>query len=172
MMRLRSSKIGFLGIFTTIGLMLSYIESLFMIPIRVPGIKIGLSNLITVVILYLMGPLEAFFVLIARVILSGILFGNASSVIYSIAGALISFCFMILLKKTNVFSEVGVSVIGGVSHNIAQLFMAIILTGSVKVLYYAPALAIFGCIAGIIIGFISIVIIRRLKKLDFSNHDL
>lgn len=166
MMRLRGSKIGYLGIFTAIGLMLGYIESLFMIPIRIPGIRIGFSNLITIVALYLLGPIEAFLVLIARVILSGILFGNGSSVIYSIAGAIFSFIFMYVGKKLNVFSEVGVSVIGGVCHNMAQLLVASILTGSMKVLYYGPVLTIFGCIAGIIIGFISIVIIRRMKMIN------
>lgn len=166
MMRLRSSKIASLGVLTAVGLLISYVESLFIIPIKVPGVRIGLSNLITIIVMYIFGPIEAFMVLITRVLLSGILFGNGLSLAYSISGAIFSYLLMVGFKRIKAFSIVGISVIGGVAHNIAQLIVAAFIMGNINVLYYLPVLLIFGCIAGFIIGMLSDVIFKRLNRVN------
>lgn len=160
-----SRKITILGLLTALGILLGYIESLFIIPIRVPGIRLGISNIITVFCLYLFGPYEAFSVLISRVLLSGLMFGNGISILYSISGAIISLIVMSLAKRYLNFSVVGISVLGGVFHNIAQLVVATILVQNYSVLVYAPFLVMVGVIAGVIIGIISDLLIKRLGHL-------
>ena len=107
---MRKTKTAFLGVMTALALIFSYVESLVPIPIPVPGIKLGLANLMVVVLLFTVGTKEAFWMNLARILLSGFLFGNFSSILYSIAGALVSFGVMLLLKRTGRFSIIGVSI--------------------------------------------------------------
>ena len=125
MIELRT-KISYFGIFTALALIFSYVETLIPVHVGIPGVKLGLANLIIVITLYKMGTKEAYILSVVRVILSGFIFGNMFSILYSMAGGLLSLGMMSLLKKTDKFSIFGVSMAGGVFHNIGQLFMAAI----------------------------------------------
>lgn len=164
-MQLRSKHVAFLGLMVALGLLFGYVESMFVIPIRVPGIRIGFSNIITVVTLYLMGPVSSFIVSITRVILSGVLFGNGISIIYALTGATVSYAGMFAVYKINRFSAVGVSVVGGVLHNVGQIIVAMIITESVNVIYYIPVLIVVGTLAGCVVGVVSDILIKRLAQL-------
>jgi heptaprenyl diphosphate synthase len=123
-------------------------------------------------ILYLMGIPAAFLISGVRIVLTGFLFGNAFSIVYSLAGALLSLTVMILMKKTGVFSMVGISMAGGISHNIGQIIVAIFLVENLNLLYYLPVLLIAGAATGFVIGLLSREILRRIPGsivADFSR---
>ncbi len=151
------------AVFTAVGIILGYMESLIVIPVRVPGIRIGFANIVTVMTLYLCGPYVASAVMLARVCLSALLFGSPVSLSYSLAGAVSALSFMMLFKKLG-FSVYGVSVIGAVIHNIAQIAVAGLLVGNGYVLYYIFALIPVGVVSGMIVGIISNILISRLKR--------
>lgn len=163
MMQSRVNRITILGVLCAIAILLGYIESFIVIPIKVPGIKLGLSNIVTVFALFILGPLEAFIVLAIRIILAGFLFGSGISILYSACGGLFSILVMILFKRVKLFSVIGISVIGAVFHNIGQVMAAMFIIKMHQILYYLPVLIIAGCICGMIIGFLSSVLIRRLS---------
>ena len=121
---MKTRKIAYLGVFLALALILSYVESLIPFYFGIPGVKLGLTNLIVVVMLYCTGTKEAFGVSVARILLAGFLFGNLFSILYSLAGGVLSFIVMCLLKKTGRFHVISVSVTGGISHNIGQLIAA------------------------------------------------
>ena len=112
-------------------MLLSYVESFF--SLGIPGLKVGLPNIFIVCILYLFGPLEAGTVSAVRCVLTALLFGSMMSLWYSLAGAALSLTVMTVMKKTDKFSTVGVSVAGGISHNAAQIFVAIAVTGTEQI---------------------------------------
>ncbi len=158
-------RVAYIGVFTALALIFSYIETMIPIPIAIPGIKIGLANLIIVLALYKLKIGEAIILSVVRVLLVGTLFGSMFSVIYSLAGALLSLLIMYLLKKTETFSVVGVSMAGGVFHNVGQLIVAGIVLESTSVIYYFPFLLLSGVVAGIVIGIVSNEVIKRLQKI-------
>ena len=166
MIKLRT-KISYFGIFTALALIFSYVETLIPVHVGIPGVKLGLANLIIVITLYKMGTKEAYILSVVRVILSGFIFGNMFSILYSMAGGLLSLGMMSLLKKTDKFSIFGVSMAGGVFHNIGQLFMAAIVLESLSITYYLPVLLISGVLTGFFIGFLANEMLRRLIKLQF-----
>lgn len=155
-------KAAYFGIFTALAMILSYIESLFPFFWGVPGVKLGLANSMSLSILYLMGIPAAFLISTIRIVLTGFLFGNAFSIVYSLAGAVLSMAVMILMKKCRIFSMVGVSMSGGISHNIGQIIVAILLVENLNLLYYLPVLLISGAVTGLVIGIISREVIRRI----------
>lgn len=157
-------KICYVAMFVCIGILAGYLESFIVLPVSVPGIKIGLSNIVTIIALYLLGPLYAFFICVCRVLLSSILFGSGISSLYSITGALISFIGMFLLFRCDKISVYGVSIAGGALHNASQLAVALIIVKVPYLYYYFPILIISGILAGFLIGFLSKMIIDRLKK--------
>ena len=158
-----ANKLTQCAMLTALALIFSYIEFLVPISIGLPGIKLGIANIVIVVAIYKLGGTYGFVINIARILLSALLFGNMFSAIYALCGGLVSLAIMLLLKKTNLFSVVGVSMAGGVFHNVGQILMAIILVGSGKVLYYFPVLLLAGMATGIINGFIDTLILRALK---------
>ena len=139
-------KTAYLGIFSAIEIIFCYIESLF--PLGIPGVKLGLANLVIVFLLYLYGVKEAVAVSFVRILVIGFLFGNLFSILFSLAGAVVSLGLMVILKKTKWFSVVGVSVAGGVSHNIAQIIVASFVVGNLNLFWYLPVLLVSGVIAG------------------------
>ena len=153
------------ALFTALGLILGYIETFIVLPIRVPGIRIGLSNIITVITLFLFGPYVTAAVLFSRVILSALLFGSGMSFIYGICGAVTAFGVMIIFKRFG-FSVCGVSVAGAVMHNIAQIVVAFFFVGNGYVFTYIFALVPAGICAGLIVGALANLIIARLKRID------
>ena len=125
----------------------------------------GLANLINLIALYKMNARQAFLLSVTRIVLAGFLFGNLFSILYSLAGGMLSLIVMILLKKQNGFSVMGVSVAGGVFHNVGQLVIAMLVTESLNLFYYVPVLMISGLITGIFIGIIANEMLKRLRRL-------
>lgn len=164
----RTRKISYLGFFLSIALICSYIESLIPFSIGIPGIKLGLTNIVVVMMMYVVGDKEALLVSILRMILVGFMFGNAFSIVYSLSGGLLSFLIMFLLKKTNRLHYITVSIYGGVFHNIGQIIMASLIVENYKVTYYIPVLIVAGVITGTIIGIVSSEVIYRMQKMKFE----
>lgn len=159
-------KVAYFGVLTALALIFSYIETLIPIHFGIPGVKLGFANLIIVIALYKMGIKEAYTLSIVRVILAGFIFGNLFSILYSLAGGLLSLTMMAVLKKTEKYSVFGVSMAGGVFHNIGQLIMAAIVLESFSIAYYFPILLVSGVLTGLLIGLVSNEMLKRLKKLQ------
>ena len=147
-----------------VAMILSFVESQIPAFLAVPGVKVGLANLAVIFALFVFGVLEAFAVSLVRVFLLSLLFGNAVGWIYSVAGALLSLLVMLALRATGKFSVLGISVAGGVSHNIGQILAAMVVLRSEGVLYYLPPLLLSGTVAGAVIGIASALLIDRLGK--------
>ena len=138
-----------------LAMIFSYVEALIPISFGVPGIKLGLANLVVLSGLYRMKPTEVLSVSVARILLIGFLFGNGMSIIYSLSGGLLSFLVMFLLRKAGGFSVVGVSIAGGASHNIGQILVAAAVLKSSGVFYYLPVLIIAGIVTGALMGILT-----------------
>lgn len=149
------NKIAYMGLFLSFALILSYVESLVPFYFGVPGVKLGLANLAVLLALYRYGWKEALALNLARVFLSGFLFGNLFMVMYSLAGAAGSFLVMCLLKRAKGFSIIGVSMAGGVCHNIGQILVAYFVTRTVGVAFYLPVLLAAGLVTGLLIGLLA-----------------
>lgn len=150
-MRKKTVTLGFL---LALSLILSYIESLLPLAVGIPGIKLGLPNLVVVILLYLYGGREALAVNLLRIVLSGFLFGNLSAILYALSGAICSFVVMFLMRKTERFSMMGVSIGGGVCHNIGQVLTAVLVVETFAPAFYLPFLLIAGAVTGALIGIV------------------
>jgi heptaprenyl diphosphate synthase len=165
-MRNETRRIALLGVLTSVALVLSYLEVMLPpISTAVPGIKMGLPNIIIIFLLYKFGLKEAVTVSLIRVFIVALLFGNVMTLAYSVAGAVLSLGLMTLFKKLDFFSQVGVSIIGGISHNLGQILVAIFLFDTIQIGYYMIVLSITGTIAGVVIGIISSILVKKLEKL-------
>ena len=162
---MKTKKVAFLGMCIALSMILSFVESQIPPLMAVPGVKVGLPNIVMVFMLYKIGAKETAIVSILRVILVGILFGTPLSMIYSLVGAALSLIGMILLKKTNLFAPITVSVAGGILHNIGQIATACIVMETAQIAYYLPVLLISGTVAGILIGLTAAMILKRLEKM-------
>jgi heptaprenyl diphosphate synthase len=160
----RGRSSAYFGMLLALSLIFSYLETLIPISFGIPGIKLGLANVVTVIILYYWGVREALVLAVLRNVLSGFLFGNLFAIFYSIAGSLASVFVMNLLKKRKIFSVTGVSIAGGVFHNIGQLIVAMLVVESFSISYYVPVLLIAGVLTGALIGVITQNLQRYLKK--------
>lgn len=165
----RRTKAAYLGVFTALALIFSYIETLIPFQIGIPGVKLGLANLIIVIALYKMRVRDALALSVVRILLAGFLFANLFSIIYSLAGGVLSLAVMAFLKKRGTFSVIGVSVAGGVFHNIGQLLVAMFVVETFSVAYYVPVLLVAGVITGCLIGIVSNKMLKRLSGLEFSG---
>ena len=168
-----------LGLFLALALILSYVESLIPFSFGIPGIKLGLPNLIVLLLLYEMpvdgqekgknlyltkGAREALLVNGLRIILSGFLFSNLYAILYALAGAVFSFIAMLMGKRIGSFSMMGVSILGGVFHNIGQILVAMLVVETFAVVYYAPFLIVAGTVTGALLGFVGIQILPYLRR--------
>lgn len=160
------TRVAYFGVFTALALIFSYVETLIPIQFGIPGVKLGLANLVIVIALYKMSVKEAYVLSVVRVVLAGFIFGNLFSIIYSLSGGLLSLTVMALLKKTDKFSLIGVSIAGGVFHNVGQLIMAALVLESLSIGYYFPVLLLSGIITGTLIGIVSGEMLKRLNKLQ------
>lgn len=161
---MKSKKVSTYGLLVALAFILSYIEALFPASVPIPGIKLGLANLVVLAALYTMGVKEAFVLSIIRIILAGFTFGNLSTMLFSLAGGILSWLVMSLLKYFRSFSQVGVSIAGGVTHNMGQIIVAIFVTENINIIYYFPFLMLSGLISGTVIGIVGAMIIKRIKK--------
>lgn len=162
------NRVAYFGVFTALALMFSYIETMIPIQFGVPGIKLGFANIMIVIMLYKSSAKEALLLSIVRIMLSGFLFGNLSSILYSIAGGVLSLGIMTLLKKQGGFSVIGVSVAGGVSHNAGQLIVAMLVVETYQVGYYFPVLLVAGVLTGLGIGVASQEVLKRIRNIRFE----
>lgn len=162
---MNTKKLTFLSVCVALAMILSYIESLVPPFVAVPGVKIGLANSVSLFILYAYGAREAACVSVIRVTLSSILFGSAVGFIYSISGAALSLIGMIILKRIPIFTMLTVSVSGAVLHNAAQIICACLIMENAAIAYYLPVLIISGTVAGVAIGIISALLLKRLKRI-------
>lgn len=183
-----TKKIAQLGLFLTLALILAYVESLIPFSFGIPGIKLGLPNLIVVILLCggstwrsnrypndavanatsRNGAKEAILVNILRIVLSGFLFSNLYTILYALAGALLSFIAMLIGRRMRCFSVVGISVLGGVFHNIGQILVAMFVVETVYVGYYVPVLIVAGTVTGAVLGIAAMELIPYVTR--FSRY--
>lgn len=159
-MRYPTSKLALSGVLTALAAIFSYVEAMIPFAVGVPGIKLGLANVVIVFALYRIGPGFAFLVSVARIMVVSSLFGSLAIAMYSLAGGLLSLGVMTLLLRTKLFSVIGVSMAGGVFHNIGQLIIAATVVETFQMLYYFPVLLIAGMVTGIVIG----IIVKRVSR--------
>lgn len=160
---MKTKKIAMYALLVALAMIFSYIESLFPVFVAVPGVKLGLANIVVLFAVYTMDVRSAAAISAVRVLLAGFMFGNPFSIIYSGAGALLSLVVIVLLYKSGRFGTIGVSVAGGVAHNAGQIIVACLVTETAQIAYYFPVLCISGTLAGICIGLISGLVIEKLK---------
>ena len=161
-----AKKMTMTALLAALALIFSYIEVLIPFSPGIPGIKLGIANLVIIISLYYLGSKYAFSVNLVRILIAGLLFNGLFGALYSLAGALLSFTVMALLRKTGIFSITGVSIAGGVSHNMGQLLVAAFLIDSLKIFAYFPVLIFSGIISGAVIGIISYLILKRLPAVN------
>ena len=156
------NKIAYWGVFLALALVCSYVESLIPISFGIPGVKLGLTNIVVILMLYTIGAKDAILISVLRIILAGFMFGNAFSIIYSLAGGILSFVVMLLLKNTGKLKILSISTAGGISHNVGQLIVAALVVENYNILFYVPVLIIAGIITGFLIGLLAGEIVLRL----------
>lgn len=155
------NRAAYFGVFTALALIFSYVETFIPIPFGIPGVKLGLANLMIVIMLYKGTAKEACLLSVVRILLSGFLFGSLFSILYSLAGGMFSLAVMIGLKRRKKYSVIGVSIAGGVFHNIGQLIVAMAVVETLSVGYYVPVLLVAGCVTGALIGIVSEAVLKR-----------
>lgn len=165
----RSRRVAYLGLMISLAMIFSYVESLIPLPIPIPGIKIGLANLVVLYVLEEIGTKEAFTVSVLRILLLAFLFTNTAALLYSLAGGIVSFFIMAILKNSKSASVYFTSIMGAVFHNLAQLLVAGVVLHSMAVIGYLPALLVSGMITG---AFISVVFVRIRKYLGVLKKTL
>lgn len=161
-----TKNIAKMGIMVAVAFVLSYVESMLPLNFGIPGIKAGFSNIVVIFSLFTFNSVTTFGIAVVRIILCGLTFGSLSSMLYSLAGGILSFLVMLLLKKTKKFSIYGISVAGGVFHNVGQILVAMAVLKTNLLLYYLPFLLLAGVIAGIIVGIIGGILVKRLRYTD------
>lgn len=159
-----TKKLCALSAAVALAMILSFVESQIPPIVPIPAVKIGLANVVTVFLLYAFTWKEAGIVSLIRIGLSSMLFGSPISMLYSLSGAVLSFLFMLLFKRLNLFSAIGVSIAGGVFHNVGQIICAAFILGTSTIVVYLPVLLISGVIGGIAVGSLGGLLILKIKK--------
>ena len=161
----KTKRLVLLAMMTAVAMILSYVESL-LPSVGIPGVKMGLANIAVIFALFRFGWKEAAALSLVRVVLVSLLFGSVGAMLYSLAGAVLSLAVMALLRRTDRFSTVGVSVAGGVAHNAGQILMAMLILQTKQLLGYLPVLAVAGIGGGILTGLAAALLIRRIPKFE------
>lgn len=167
--RTKIKRLCVLALMIALAFTLSYLETLVPINFGVPGIKLGLANIVVLTALYIMNPKDAAIIAVVRIILSGLLFSGAFSMIFSLVGGLLSFAVMLIMKKSEKLSLIGVSALGGTVHNLGQITVAALVMQTYRIIWYFPILMISGLATGIINGIICSLIIPAIKKHNANN---
>lgn len=162
---IRTKRLALSAILAALAMILSYIEALIPMPVPIPGIKLGLANLIVIVAIYKLGFKYAFIINCIRIFTAGLLFTGVFGVMYSLAGGILSILIMYGLYRTGLFSMVGISMAGGVAHNLGQLVMACFIMSNLALMSYFPILLFAGMISGILIGIVAYLVINKLPHL-------
>ena len=159
-----TKKITLSALMVALAMILSYLEAMIPFSFGIPGIKLGLANLVVLTALYLFGPAQALLISVVRIFLISITFGSMAALVYSLGGGILSFVVMLILSRIKGFSVIGVSVAGGVSHNIGQLIAAALVVENLNLLFYFPVLLAAGVITGLLIGIAVKAILPALQK--------
>lgn len=157
-----AKKIALYGLLIALAFIFSYVEAMIPVPVPVPGVKLGLANLVNVVGLYTVGVPGTVAVALLRIVMVGFTFSNPGSMMYALTGGVFSLAAMILAKRCNWFEKTGVSILGGIFHNIGQLTMAAWITGTGGVFSYLPFLLVAGVVTGAVIGLLGGLIVERI----------
>ena len=160
----KAKSAALFGVMVALAFTFSYLESLIPFDFGIPGVKLGLANLVVVVALYIMKPQQALAISFVRILLVSLTFGNVYSLAYSLCGGMLSFAVMLAFKKSKL-SVIGVSMLGGICHNIGQIIMAAIVMQTARIVYYLPVLLVAGLITGMLLGIISKTVINRFEKI-------
>ncbi len=160
---LSASFVARVGLLASLALIFSYVEAIIPYNPGIPGIKLGIANVVTVIALYKFGVKDAVAVSVIRIVIAGLLFNGLFGMLYSLSGAALSLIGMTALKKTGLFSVTGVSMAAGVLHNLGQLLMAAALIEDLRIFFYFPVLLFSGIAAGILVGIISTLVLRALR---------
>lgn len=159
-----ASQVALAAMMAALALIFSYIEAILPIQTGIPGIKLGIANLAILTSLYILGFPYTLVINVIRILVAGLLFNGFFGAAYSLAGGLLSLFVMALLKKTGLFSTIGISMAGGVTHNLGQLLVAALLVSNMKLFFYFPVLLFSGLISGVLIGIVTHLILRRLPE--------
>ncbi|MCM1178771.1 MAG: Gx transporter family protein [Clostridium sp.] len=162
---MHTGKVTELGLLLAFSLVLSYIETLLPVFVAVPGVKIGLANVVTLLLLYREKKAVVFFFMLLRVFLTGFLFSGVSGIIYGLAGGMFSMFVMCIFQKCKCFSVFGVSIAGGISHNAGQILVAALMMENVRIFYYFIVLLFSGAVSGLLVGYLSYLIFRQMNKI-------
>lgn len=162
---MKTKKIAYLGLLIALAFVFSYIEFLIPVNLGIPGAKLGLANLVIIVALYTINEKDAFVLSMIRIVLVGFTFANLASMLYSLAGGILSFFTMVLAKRSKKLSLTGVSVIGGIFHNVGQIIIAICVVKTASLIYYLPVLMVAGITAGVAIGILGSMVTKRIRKM-------
>lgn len=165
----RTRRIAVSAMFAALALIFSYIEAILPMSTGIPGVKLGIANLVVILALYNMNFRYAMGINVIRILVAGLLFNGLFGALYSLAGGVVSLTVMWLLKRTGLFSMAGVSMAGGVAHNMGQLLVASALVSNLKMFVYLPVLMFSGIAAGILIGITASVVNERVPKDVFAK---
>ena len=160
---MKSSKIAQMGLMIALAFVLSYLESLLPIQIGIPGAKLGLANIVVLIAIVQFGEKEALFLTVARAVLSGLTFGSLYSMAYSLSGGVLSTILMSFMHKVKKFSIIGISVVGGVTHNMGQLVIAMLVLKSLDLKYYSGFLILCGILTGVLTGLVCKSVLQNIR---------
>ena len=158
-------RVSYLGMFLALALVFSYMENLIPFFFGVPGMKLGLTNAVILLVLYTLGTRDAYIISVLRVLLAGFLFGNAFSIIYSLAGGLLSLTVMCILKRTGKLHLITISVCGGIFHNLGQIMVAVLVVENLYLFGYFPFLFLGGGLTGLLIGVVAFEMLKRTRHI-------
>ncbi len=161
--------VAHVGVLASLAIILSYFEMLIPAPVPIPGIKLGLANIVVLIALYILTPKLAFSISVVRVISVAFLFGNMQTLIYSLTAALCSFAAMYIFKKTKLFSIIGVSIAGSFVHVTAQICVSVVILENVGLFMYLPVLTVSALITGFVIGLIGHMVVNNLVANNVSR---
>lgn len=161
-----TKRVAYCALLTALAMIFGYVEAMIPFGFGIPGVKLGLANIVIVLALYILPACQVFAIQLMRIVLVSFLFGNLSMMLYSLAGGMLSLVVMLLLNRRDVFSITGVSIAGGVSHNIGQLIVAALVVQNLKIMFFFPIMIMAGLITGCLIGVLACRIKPVLDRLD------
>ena len=159
-----AKRVAISALFASLALIFSYIEAILPAAPGIPGIKLGIANLVVIIAMCRLDLRYALVINLIRILLAGFMFNGLYGAVYSLCGCLVSYVVMCILYKSGLFSVIGVSMGGGVAHNLGQLCIAAILVSSPQIFYYLPVLIISGTVSGILIGWLGQVLLEHIPK--------
>lgn len=165
----KSLQLAQMALCIALAMILSYVERLLPLPFGVPGMKLGLSNLVVMIALYYLGPKQAFGINVVRILLVGFTFGSLFSMLYALAGGILSFAVMVLLFQNKKIHPITISAVGGIFHNVGQILVAMMVLRTAALGYYLAVLWISGIVSGSLIGLLGGLVLARLPRRDIEN---